>query len=46
MIVKVVAAGNLTNACKKVVKNKGSAGLDGMTVTSLKVLSTFIVEAL
>jgi retron-type reverse transcriptase len=36
MIAKVVAVRNLTNACKKVVKNKGSAGVYGMPVTSLK----------
>ena len=36
MIEKVVAARNLTNACKKVVQNKGSAGIDGMTVDKLK----------
>lgn len=36
MIAKVVAARNLSNACKKVVQNKGSAGMDGMAVTELK----------
>ncbi len=36
MIEKVIAARNLTNACKKVVQNKGSAGIDGMTVDKLK----------
>ena len=36
MIEKVVAARNLTNAYKKVVQNKGSAGIDGMTVDKLK----------
>src|SRR5690606_18415755 len=36
MIEKVVAARNLTNACKKVIQNKGSAGIDGMTVDKLK----------
>ena len=37
MIAKVVAAGNLSNACKKVVRNKGSAGVDGMPTKALKV---------
>lgn len=37
MIAKVVAARNLTNAYKKVVQNKGSAGIDGMTTKALKV---------
>ena len=36
MIAKVVAARNLSNACKKVVRNKGSAGIDGMPTTELK----------
>lgn len=36
MIAKVVAAGNLSNACKKVVRNKGSAGVDGMSTKALK----------
>tara|TARA_B110001469_G_C9481602_1_gene241436 strand:- start:295 stop:588 length:294 start_codon:yes stop_codon:yes gene_type:complete len=36
MITKVIAARNLTNACKKVVQNKGSAGMDGMTTDKLK----------
>jgi group II intron reverse transcriptase/maturase len=33
---KVLAARNLTNACKEVVKNKGSAGIDRMSVKQLK----------
>ncbi len=37
MIAKVVTARNLSNACKKVVQNKGSAGVDGLAVTELKV---------
>ena len=36
MIAKVVAARNLSDACKKVVRNKGSAGIDGMTTQELK----------
>ncbi|MDC6391166.1 group II intron reverse transcriptase/maturase, partial [Maribacter sp. PR1] len=36
MIAKVVAARNLSDACKKVVRNKGSAGMDGMPTTELK----------
>ena len=36
MIAKVIAARNLTNACKKVVHNQGSAGIDGMTTDKLK----------
>ncbi|WP_240531760.1 reverse transcriptase domain-containing protein, partial [Maribacter sp. 4G9] len=36
MIAKVVAARNLIDACKKVVSNKGSAGIDGMPTTELK----------
>ncbi len=36
MIAKVTAARNLTNAYKKVVQNKGSAGIDGMTTQELK----------
>jgi len=36
MIAKVVAARNLSDACKKVVRNKGSAGIDGMPTTELK----------
>lgn len=39
MIAKVVAARNLTNACNKVVGNKGSSGVDGMSV---RVLRDFI----
>ncbi len=34
MIAKVVAARNLSDACKKVVRNKGS--IDGMPTTELK----------
>jgi group II intron reverse transcriptase/maturase len=36
MIEKVIAARNLTNACYKVVQNKGSAGIDGMSIKELK----------
>ncbi|RXG11191.1 group II intron reverse transcriptase/maturase [Leeuwenhoekiella aestuarii] len=36
MIAKVVAARNLSDACKRVVRNKGSAGIDGMPTTALK----------
>jgi len=36
MIAKVVAARNLTNACKKVVRNQGSPGIDGMATSELK----------
>ena len=36
MIAKIVAARNLSDACKKVVRNKGSAGIDGMPTTELK----------
>jgi len=36
MIEKVIAARNLTNACNKVVQNKGSAGIDGMSIKELK----------
>ncbi len=36
MIERVIAARNLTNASNKVVQNKGSAGIDGMTVDKLK----------
>lgn len=36
MIAKVLAARNLSDACKKVVRNKGSAGIDGMPTTELK----------
>jgi group II intron reverse transcriptase/maturase len=35
-IEKVLAARNLANACKEVVKNKGSAGIDRMSVKQLK----------
>lgn len=33
---KVLTSGNLTEACKKVVKNKGAAGVDRMSVKQLK----------
>jgi len=33
---KVLHAGNLTKACKQVVRNKGSAGVDHMSVKELK----------
>lgn len=33
---KVLSARNLTDACKEVVKNKGSAGIDRMSVKQLK----------
>ncbi len=36
MIAKVEAARNLSEACKKVVRNKGSGGIDGMPTTELK----------
>jgi len=36
MIAKVVTARNLSEACKRVVRNKGSAGIDGMPNTALK----------
>ena len=36
MIAKVIASRNLTTACKRVVRNKGSAGIDGMTTEELK----------
>ena len=36
MIAKVVAARNLSDACKRVMRNKGSAGIDGMPTTGLK----------
>ena len=36
MIAKVVAARNLSDACKKVVRNKGSAGVDGMATQELR----------
>ena len=40
MIAKVVAARNLSDACKKVVDNKGSAGVDGMAIRELKAYIT------
>ncbi len=40
MIAKVVAARNLSDACKKVVRNKGSAGIDGMATKELKAFIT------
>lgn len=36
MIARIVASRNLTNACKKVIQNKGSAGIDGMSIKELK----------
>ena len=36
MIAKVVARQKLEHAGKKVVRNKGSAGIDGMPTTELK----------
>jgi group II intron reverse transcriptase/maturase len=36
MIEKVLEAGNLTKACKEVVKNKGAGGVDKMPVKKLK----------
>ena len=36
MIARVVAARNLSDACKRVMRNKGSAGIDGMPITALK----------
>ncbi|MGO4913815.1 reverse transcriptase domain-containing protein [Leeuwenhoekiella sp. W20_SRS_FM14] len=36
MIAKVVAARNLSDAFKRVMRNKGSAGIDGMSTTALK----------
>ena len=39
MIGKVLQSRNLTKACRQVVSNKGSAGIDGMKT---EVLKTFI----
>lgn len=36
MIEKILEAGNLTKACKEVVKNKGAGGIDKMPVRKLK----------
>ena len=36
MIEKILEAGNLTKACKEVVKNKGAGGIDRMPVKKLK----------
>ena len=36
MIEKILEAGNLTKACKEVVKNKGAGGIDKMPVRELK----------
>jgi RNA-directed DNA polymerase len=36
LIDKILAAGNLTKACKEVVKNKGAGGVDKMPVQKLK----------
>lgn len=36
MIEKILEAGNLTRACKEVVKNKGAGGVDKMPVKKLK----------
>jgi len=36
MIEKILEAGNLTKACKEVVKNKGAGGIDKMPVKKLK----------
>ena len=36
MIEKILEAGNLTKACKEVVKNKGAGGVDKMPVKKLK----------
>lgn len=36
MIEKILEAGNLTKACKEVVKNKGAGGVDKMPVRKLK----------
>lgn len=36
LIDKILRAGNLTDACREVVRNKGSAGIDRMTVSELK----------
>jgi retron-type reverse transcriptase len=36
LIDRVLAARNLTEACKEVVRNKGAGGVDGMSVKTLK----------
>jgi group II intron reverse transcriptase/maturase len=36
VIDRILQAGNLTKACKDVVKNKGAGGVDGMSVKDLK----------
>lgn len=36
MIEKILEAGNLTKACKEVIKNKGAGGVDKMPVKKLK----------
>lgn len=36
LIERILEAGNLTNACKEVVKNKGAGGIDKMPVKELK----------
>jgi group II intron reverse transcriptase/maturase len=36
LIKQIARAGNLTDACAEVVSNKGSAGVDGMSVKKLK----------
>ncbi len=36
LVDKILRTGNLTDACREVVRNKGSAGIDKMTVSELK----------
>ena len=36
LVDKILRIGNLTDACREVVRNKGSAGIDKMTVSELK----------
>lgn len=36
LIEKILNASNLTQAATEVVRNKGAAGIDGMSVTELK----------
>jgi RNA-directed DNA polymerase len=36
LIEQIVSNGNLTNACKEVVRNKGASGIDGLSVLELK----------
>ena len=36
LIDRILAARNLTDACKEVVRNKGAGGVDGMSVKNLK----------